>query len=51
MNHIGERIPILLALSNHPLNIIPGVTVILHGLDDFDDGIDIRNVLFDVLGF
>lgn len=51
MNHVGQGIAILLALTDHSRDVVPRITVILHGLDDFDDRVNISDVLFDVFGF
>lgn len=51
MDHICQWISILFTFQNHPLNSIPVISIILHGFNDFNDGLDIFKILFNVFSF
>jgi hypothetical protein len=47
---VGQRVAVLLALLDHPGDVLPGIAIVLHGLDDFDNGIHVLDILLNVLG-
>lgn len=51
MNHVCKGISILFTFANHSWDVIPWVAIIFHSFDDFNDGVNIGNVLLDVLSF
>jgi len=50
MNHVSQGISIFFAFSDHSCYCVPRIPVILHGFDNFNDGVDVLNIFLDVLG-
>lgn len=49
MDHIGQRIPLLPALSHHLFHSLPGIPALFHHTDDLQDRLDFSHVLLDQL--
>lgn len=51
MYHICEWISILFTFQDHSLNSVPIIAIIFHSFNNFDDGLNILTILFNVLSF
>jgi len=51
VNHVGKGVSIFSTLCDHPLHGLPAIAVVLHGTDNFKNGLNILNVDFNQLGF
>jgi hypothetical protein len=49
VDHVGQRIALLPALSHHVFHRLPGIPALLHHADDLQDRLDFRHVLLDEL--